>query len=245
MKKKVIAISLVLALVAVAIASVTIAYFTDTEEATNVFTVGNVEIDLLEANIHRHADSYLANGTDGFLPDGFNGGEATDDDILAADELYQDYLAAQELMPGVSVNKMPYVKNTGKSDAYVRIRVMIPSALDLNCLNSSVYCSTALEEEFTFVGDWATPVTTTVDGVEFDVYTFVRNEALAADEMTYWNVWNTISLDADTTSAELEAYIAAGAITEDGQFNVLVQADAIQAATFANATEAFAAFDAQ
>ena len=236
MKKKVLAFSLVLALVAVAIASATLAYFTDSEEAENVFTMGNVDITLYESTLHR----------EGWYSDGATNGQVQDDDTIIADAAeYQDYLAEQELLPGVVVNKMPYVKNTGKSDAYIRIRVMIPSALDLDCLNSSHYCSSALDEEFTFVGDWATPVTTTVDGVEYDVYTFVRNAPLAADEMTYWNVWNTIAMDTEATMEDYQRYLDAGAITEDGQFNVLVQADAIQAATFANATEAFAAFDAQ
>ena len=63
--------------------------------------------------------------------------------------------------------------------------------------------------------------------------------------MTYWNVWNTIKMDTKTCQSDIDALIAAKAITENGQFNVIVQADAIQAASFANATEAFAAFDAQ
>ena len=148
-------------------------------------------------------------------------------------------------MPGVAVNKMPYVKNTGKSDAFVRIRVMIPTALDLDILNSSMYCSSALEKEFTTDVDWANPETKTVDGVEYDVYEFTRNEALPAGEMTYWNVWNTIKMDSDTTQDDIKRLMDAGAITKDGKFNVLVQADAIQAASFKNATEAFAAFDAE
>jgi len=234
-KKKVLSLCLVVAVVAIAVVSSTLAYFTDSEEKVNVFTVGNVDITLYESTLHR----------EGWYGDGTHAGTAyTDGEIIADAANYDAWLAEQELMPGVAINKMPYVKNTGKSDAYIRIRVMIPSALDLECLNSSVYCSTAIEEEFTFVGDWATPVTTTVEGVEYDVYTFVRNEALAADEMTYWNVWNTIKMDEDTTMDDYNAYVAAGAIDANGQFNVRVQADAIQAATFANATEAFAAFDA-
>ena len=235
MKKKIIALAVAVALLAIAVIGGTYAYFTDAEDATNVFTVGNVDITLYESTLHRQ-------GNWGPNADGI---EKTDDEIIADAADYQDYLAAQELMPGVEVMKAPYVKNTGKSDAYVRIRVMIPSALDLDCLNSSVYCSSALDSEFTFVGDWATPATATVDSVQYDVYTFVRNEALAAGEMTYWNVWNSIKMDTDTTSADLEAYIAAGAIDANGQFNVLVQADAIQAATFETAEAAFAAFDAQ
>lgn len=48
MKKKILAISLVVTLLAVAALGVTLAYFTDDDTATNVFTMGNVDIDLEE-----------------------------------------------------------------------------------------------------------------------------------------------------------------------------------------------------
>lgn len=229
MKKKIVALSLVLCLAVVAVAGMTLAYFTDEKEAENVFTVGSVKIELYESTLHR---------TDW----GKNGG-FSDDAIIANAEDYQDYLADQQLMPGVAVNKMPYVKNVGKSDAYVRIRVMIPTALDLDVLNSSMYCSSALDSEFTIDVDWTNPDTVTVGGVVYDVYEFVRTEALQPGQMTYWNVWNTIKMDTDVTQPEIEALIAAGAITTSGQFNVLVQADAIQKASFNSAAEAFVAFD--
>ena len=50
MKKKITAIALVVCLVAVAIVGGSLAYFTDTDDATNTFTVGNVSIDLTEEN---------------------------------------------------------------------------------------------------------------------------------------------------------------------------------------------------
>lgn len=50
MKKKITAIALVVCLVAVAIVGGSLAYFTDTEEATNTFEVGNVDITLTEPN---------------------------------------------------------------------------------------------------------------------------------------------------------------------------------------------------
>lgn len=48
MKKKIVALCLVIALVAIAIVGATMAYFTDKDEATNVFTVGNIDITLVE-----------------------------------------------------------------------------------------------------------------------------------------------------------------------------------------------------
>lgn len=48
MKKKIIALCLIVALAATAVIGGTLAYFTDTDEATNTFTMGNVQIDLQE-----------------------------------------------------------------------------------------------------------------------------------------------------------------------------------------------------
>ena len=48
MKKKIVALCLCVALAVVAIGGATLAYFTDTDNETNTFTVGNVKIDLIE-----------------------------------------------------------------------------------------------------------------------------------------------------------------------------------------------------
>ena len=78
------------------------------------------------------------------------------------------------------------------------------------------------------------------------MYTFIRVEPLAAGAMTEWNVWNNIGIDKDATSEDIQKAIKSGAITvkADGTmtFNVLVEADAIQAEGFADATAAWAAF---
>ncbi|HJB92017.1 MAG TPA: SipW-dependent-type signal peptide-containing protein [Candidatus Eisenbergiella merdigallinarum] len=50
MKKKIVTLSLAVALAATAVIGGTLAYFTDTEEKENIFTVGNVEIELTEPN---------------------------------------------------------------------------------------------------------------------------------------------------------------------------------------------------
>ena len=48
MKKKIIALCLVAVIAVTALASITLAYFTDTDDAKNVFTTGFVEIELIE-----------------------------------------------------------------------------------------------------------------------------------------------------------------------------------------------------
>ena len=63
--------------------------------------------------------------------------------------------------------------------------------------------------------------------------------------MTTWNVWNTITMDTDVDQAIIDWLKADGAITEDNTFDVEVSVDAIQADSFTNYKDAFAAFDAQ
>lgn len=248
MKKKTILVAAIaVMLVAALVVGGTLAYFTDKDNATNTFTVGNVKIDLLESSLHREnagiangatSDSELWSdveklGSNNTSP--YKAGDTfyTDDQIKANAREYK--CENVELNPGEYYHKMPYVVNTGKNAAYIRIRVMIPAALDTAILNSSMYTTTALNnKEFTMAYD--STGTVERDGVMYNVYTFTRIDPLAAGEMTYWNVWGTIHMDTTATNEQIAQLLP------NGTFNVLVEADAIQADGFANATDAFAAF---
>lgn len=61
MKKKITAIFLCVAMLAIAVVGGTLAYFTDTDAETNTFTVGNIKIDLVE---NFEQDSELMPGID-------------------------------------------------------------------------------------------------------------------------------------------------------------------------------------
>ncbi len=52
-RNKIIALCVSMCVLITAIASLSVAYFTDTDSETNTFTVGNVEIDLIESQLHR------------------------------------------------------------------------------------------------------------------------------------------------------------------------------------------------
>ena len=56
MKKKILALALVVAMLAVAIVSASLAYFTDQGYADNTFTIGNIEIELHETFDEQNAD---------------------------------------------------------------------------------------------------------------------------------------------------------------------------------------------
>ena len=255
MRKKLLVLSLCVALAAIAIAGASLAYFTDTKSATNTFTVGNVKIDLLESSLHRE-NAGIANGetSDSELwSDVAKEGSGNTSKYKAGDTFYTDAQieanAAEykcdnvQLIPGRSYHKMPYVKNVGNNDAYIRIRVMIPNDLDTAVLNSSMYTSSAMDKEFTMAIDQTGTVER--EGRKYNVYTFTRVDPLAPNEMTYWNVWGTIHMDATVTSAQSEALFGASGPYPNGVFPVLVEAGAIQAEGFANATAAWTAFAAQ
>lgn len=257
MKKKTILVAAIaVMLVAALVVGGTLAYFTDKDDATNTFTVGNVSIELLESSLHRE-NAGIANGAtsdselwSNVAKEGINNTSK----YKAGDTFYtdaqieanaKDYKCENvKLNPGQSYHKMPYVKNTGANDAYIRIRVMIPANLDTAILNSSIYTTTALNnKEFTMAYDDSGTVDR--DGVKYNVYTFTRIDPLAAGKMTYWNVWGTVHMDSDVTNEEIASLFGEGKPYADGTFPVLVEADAIQADGFANATDAFAAFDAK
>ena len=274
MKKKITAIFLCVALVAIAVVGASLAYFTDTKSATNTFTVGNVKINLIESKFHREGND---NSGDTSIPDPTHKVTAddgmeyvttghtmfTDDEIKADAETYQTaYLAVkgENMVPGRGVAKCPYVVNTGANDAYVRIRVMVPSAANNDFVDvkdggviTNQWCSSAfVTGEFIDAkgGGWNNApaidkASVTRDGVKYDVYTFTRTEPLKAGEMTEWNVWNFIGINKTATSADIQKAIEAGAITATGDtmtLNVLVEADAIQAEGFKDAAAAWAAF---
>ena len=271
MKKKLTAIFLCVALVAIAIVGASLAYFTDTDKATNTFTVGNVKIDLIESRYHREGND---NSGDTSIPDPAHKVTAddgmtyvttghtmfTDAEIKADAEKYSDYIGerGENMVPGRNFAKCPYVVNTGANDAYVRIRVMIPhdGDVDNGGIINAMFCSTATSSGEFQQGangeNW--PVVemngyTGDNGLKYDVYTFTRTEPLKAGAMTEWNVWNFVGIGKNVTNADIEKAIENGVITKTNNgalsLNVLVQADAIQSEGFANAAAAWAAFAAQ
>lgn len=102
MKKKLTAISLVVAIVAIAVVGGSLAWFADTDEATNTFTIGSIDIIQNEVFDETTAQLLPVVGTDPTV--------ATDNYI----------------------EKKVTVENVGKNDAYVQTYVAVPAVLDDN-----------------------------------------------------------------------------------------------------------------
>lgn len=273
MKKKLLTICLAAIVAVTAIAGASLAYFTDTDTETNTFTVGNVKIELIESQYHRvnagkgetteaepisggylWASGVKLKGTPENTPNYTTSGETwsgkyfSDEQILEDAKTYKSVYFTEHsknMVPGSNVRKNPYVKNTGSNDAYVRVRVLIPVSLfEVLDVGYSYWTSTALNEgEVTSksVDTYNTKgykSVTKVDrnDVEYYEFDFTYTDALKPGELTFWNVWGNIAIDPDATSDDLKNVQS---------FDVIFEADAIQADGFANAAAAFAAFDAK
>ena len=253
MKKKITAIFLCVALVAIAVVGASLAYFTDTDNETNTFTVGNVKIDLIEEE---------RNGNGGTKP--FTQNKKLYP-IVGSAQGEKDALG----MPTAKnyVDKMVTIKNTGSEKAYIRAYFAIPSALDdgyetfnagLNVLhfnfgnkveNGVVTSTEGVEWKWTHDGKW-NYFETTIDGIKYNVYYADYYQAVDANATTAQLVQG-VYLDKTFDIKDGKCYAFGEEVTLDAgwdwsKVSCPVFAVACQAEGFDSASEAIdAAFGAQ
>lgn len=251
MKKRIVTIALVVALVAIAAVG-TLAYFTDTDEATNTFAVGNVKIDLIEQQ----------RGENGLVP--FEQNKKLYPIVGSAQGAKDEYG-----MPTAKnyVDKMVTIENTGSEKAYIRAYFAIPSALDdgyetfnagMNVLhfnfgnkveNGVVTSTEGVEWIWTHGGKWNYFETTLSDGIKYNVYYADYYQAVDAGATTEQLVQG-VYLDKSFDMKEGKPYAFGKEFTVDAGWdwnNVKcpVFAVACQAEGFDNAADAInAAFGA-
>lgn len=182
MKKKIIAICLVAVIAVTAVVGASLAYLTDTDSADNVFTVGNVKIELIEQQRKLDDDGNKTTELEDFedgkvlLP------------IVGSAQGVKDSLG----IPTAAnyVDKIVTVKNTGASDAYVRVLVAVPASLDypdgpLHWNLGNKY-NDATDDTFNEEVVWKFVNKESVNGVECNIYSFTYQTALkgASDAVT-------------------------------------------------------------
>ena len=235
MKKKLMAVALVVAMLSVVVISGSLAYFTDTDQETNTFTVGNVAIDLHEAN---------------------------KSDTPAVDEAYQEWLKDQVLMPGDpstnAIAKRVYVENTGDNDVYVRVHIAVPAIVDdaqplfdasqglLHLSSDAAFLGqgkwnwgckpTTVSGEYFSKGDNWNRYTTNIDGIPYNVYVVTYETALKKGASTE-DAMHQVYMDSKATAED----IAKVNEVLGERWNILVLAEGAQADGF---TDAFTALNA-
>lgn len=251
-KKKIVSLCLAAVLVVMAIAGATVAYFTDTDNETNTFAVGNVKIDLIEQQ----------RGENGLVP--FEQNKKLYP-IVGSAQGEKDALG----MPTAKnyVDKMVTIKNTGSEKAYIRAYFAIPSALDdgyetfnagLNVLhfnfgnkveNGVVTSTEGAEWIWTHGSKWNYFETTLNDGIKYNVYYADYYQAVDAGATTEQLVQG-VYLDKTFDIKDGKCYAFGKEVTLDDGWNwnsvsCPVFAIACQAEGFDNAAAAMdAAFGA-
>ena len=235
MKKKILSMCLVVALLAIAIVGGTLAYFTDTDYAKNVMTTGNVSI--IQNETDRNGTAFVQNQDlfpavyldaqgDPVAYDQLAGGPVVDTTEFAAGKLYGDNSVQN------AIDKVITVTNDGSEAAYVRTYVLVPNiedkATDYTILHYLYNGNTNAVKLLAVKGD------VVVDGVEgtYSVWQFTYQEPLAAgatSEPSLLQFW----LDPKTTDEEVAKY--------GESMNVYAFSQAVQAKGFDNADEALTA----
>lgn len=130
MKKRIVTIALVVALLATCFAG-TYAYLTDNEQATNEFTIGSVAIDLYETVSHTDAKG--------------NNVTAPETDLGKGSDEATGYIYVK-VMPGDTMEKVVTVENTGDNEAFIALTIK-QEKYDVFNANIDDYFEKVLNEE--------------------------------------------------------------------------------------------------
>ncbi len=244
-KRKILLLAAMLMMVAVLAIGGTLAYFTDADVARNVFTVGNVQIDLKE------------NFVDGskLVPVTYDEeGNRKDDNV---------------------VNKDVFVTNTGSEEAYVRVHIAIPAILDdgdpsFDAAKNILHFNAESESYQNGFWNWGKTTaandnltgsamvdgawnfyTVEIGGIGYNVYVVTYESILTPGASTLQYAMSQVYVDKTVDAewdAELGQFVYVDTLgnrvsvdqfaDENGNILIKVIAEGVQAETFANAHEA-------
>ena len=224
MKKKILAICLVICMAVVAVAGASLAYFTDTDRKTNVFTSGKVDITLNENFIQ---GSQL-------IP-----GASVTKDVTVTLEAgsIPTYVWYTYSVPVALDNGILHVNHAGRNW--------------LGHQNNQSYWeagqTAATPENKCWIVDYQLEEGVMVNGVSCNVYTVLYNGVLSAGESTTVGMSKVFIDPAVDYNNALGVYTVGGSpIGFDlNDVEIVVTAYGIQAATFANVYDAYEAYHTQ
>ncbi len=227
--KKVLLMCTAYALVAALAIGGTLAYLTSEDSDVNVMTMGNVKIEQIEQQYDENGNLvdfeqdkplYPYVGELGWKNTTENGG------------------AYRQFTMNNVVDKYVSVKNTGKSDAYVRTLIAFEmgdfTATDFDKIGISINLENG--SEFQFQGAWnvANDFVEYIDGYKYNVMEFVHSAPVKPGETTVPSLLQ-VYLSKDATNEDVAKLDGNG----NGKYDILVLSQAVQAAGFENANSAF------
>lgn len=215
MKKKILALSMCIALAAIAIVGASLAYFTDTKTATNTFTMGNVQIKLDETNVNDPEGDRVTSNVYNVYP----GAVVTKDPIVHNIGKNGAYIRA-------TVNVSNWMNLVGAY--YPDFKETFPNDGYKAALNLLV---DELGEGWSVVGVEAGDVFTIG---QFDAKFILKYDGVLASGADTTAMFQTVTIPTGIDNANADSFD-----------EVKVVAQAIQADGFDTWEEAFAAFDAE
>ena len=230
-KTKIFTLMLCTVLLSVGTVLGTLAYLTSRDSVTNTFTVGKVKIELHETKTDE-------NGNPVYDESACPAEGCTEDQVLHTTE-GNNY----HVVPGETYLKDPTVTVKADSEAsYVRMVMTVHNA---SAVQAIIDADNNLTDYADLFAGWDTEAwvyTGFVTDAEANTISFEfrykEEVAGAAQDTELPALFTELVVPGSVTNEQLEALY-------NGQFKVVVEAHAIQSATFADADAAWEAFDAQ
>ncbi len=227
--KKVLLMCTAYVLVAALAIGGTIAYLTSEDSDVNVMTMGNVKIEQIEQQYDENGNLVDFEQDKPLYPYvGTLGWKNTEN----ANGAYRQFT-----MNNV-VDKYVSVKNTGKSDAYVRTLIALEMGdftyEEFNKIGISINSENG--SEFKFPGAWnvVNDFVEEIDGYKYNVMEFVHSAPVKPGETTVPSLLQ-VYLSKDATNEDVAKLDGNG----NGKYDILVLSQATQTAGFENANSAF------
>ena len=216
MKKRIVTIALVVALVAIAAVG-TLAYFTDTDKVDNVFTSGKVDISLKE-NFEQNSKLAPATGSAqaGTLQNGVKKEIAVTVNEGSEDTFVRVHIA------------IPSILDDG-ADTFDAKNNVLHFNYDQNSIGEGKW-DWSKTAGAPYQGDW-NYYEATIDGIKYNVYVVTYGTALKAGETTPEYAMHQVYLDSKVSSADIEEINK----VLGTKWKIKVIAEGCQAAGFADA----------
>ena len=217
MKKKILAFTLVIVMLAIAIVGGTLAYFTDTDEAKNTMTVGNIAIEQTEWQRNANHDGFVVFEQDKLMmPAVYAEGSNDQADYqtyfndadslnIANGQAWSDFWSEENGQYN-ALDKIVVVENTGDYDVYYRTLIAIEAPTD--DWNDSWGGESGLVMNYNsnnrFTWDFAI-CQIEINGVKYIVHEALYTDVLTPEEMSRPSLLQ-VMFDNDTTQEEVAAY---------------------------------------
>jgi len=239
--RNILALGLAFVLTVAGTVGVTLAWLQDEDAQTNTFTVGNVAIDLIEYGQDKDGNQVAFESEDALKK------------LLPATGSAQNDTLKNGIIKEVTV------KNTGSENAYIRVHIAIPTVLDdgtpdFNAGKNTLHFNYDADSIGEGKWDWSKEYNdgkyegnwnfyaTTIDGVGYNVYVVTYTSEVASEVEIEEYAMHQVYLDPKVKNDDLAGLDDKLGGTDpdkfDGNWDIHVIAEGVQAAGFDDAYEA-------